>query len=282
MVNWLCNFFNCKKKDEEGSEMPHKPVKNTLTSEYRIWLPDAINVTKTLNKKMRTRGEFKDGFPKGIILHWDSGWSISKNISYNPFPKSNKNASSKALKSARHYALSCVDHGIAHGYNYLVMDLFGKVYQSSPLTRYGYHAGKSYWPELGYSVSSKLVGVEIKCPGNVKKLKSGNYITWFKQVWDKNYVRSVEKEANVQKGHYVMFTKEQEDAVIKLCCDLWLCSPIVHDKKLFKIKYILGHDSVAPGRKSDIGGSMSITIPEIQKKVREQLLSYGYKREDLE
>ena len=162
------------------------------------------------------------------------------------------------------------------------MDLLGKVYQSRPLTKWGYHAGKSHWTGLGYSVSSKLVGIEVKSPGKVRYLGSNKYKTWFGQVFDKSLVRTISKtEDNIEKGHYVMFTKEQEDSIVNLCCNLWMGSPKIDNKRVFKIKYILGHDSVSPSRKTDPGGSLSMTIPKLQEAVRKELIVMGFGDEDL-
>jgi len=38
---------------------------------------------------------------------------------------------------------------------------------------------------------------------------------------------------------------------------------------IFKLDFVLGHDEVAPSRKNDPGGSLSMTMPEFRKKLKE-------------
>lgn len=249
---------------------------------YKVWIDGAENVHESMNIKMRSRGEHDNGYPAGLTVHWDSGWALKKGMFWNPFPALQAGIFGDIEPYAKQKAVQCLKSGVKNGYLYLVMDVLGRNYQSRPLTKWGYHAGKSYHPDLGYSLSKHLVGVEIKSPGKVKKQSNGKYKTWFGQEFEEKFVRYVEKEDNRESGYYVMFTKEQEESLVDLCCKLWMGSPVVDGKRVFKIKYIVGHDTISPGRKSDPGGSLSMTIKDLQNYVRKELLGKGFSENELE
>lgn len=258
----------------QGEDIPATEV------DYRVWVPGAENVHETEGIKQKTRGEYMNGYPAGIIIHWDSGWTLDPKNYWNPFPALQRMTSSLE-KMARKKALETMKLGVSNGYLYMVMDVLGNVYQSRPLTKWGYHAGQSYYKTLGYSVSDKLCGIEVKSPGKVTK-KGNKFVTWFGQEFTEEFIRYSAGKDNVSEGHYVMFSKEQEIQLLDLCCKLWLHSPrLSGNRRVFRIDQILGHDSVAPGRKTDPGASLSFTIPEFQERVRNELIKLGYSKEEL-
>ena len=230
--------------------------------EYKVWIPFAENVHDTKNLKMRSRGEFADGYPEGIVIHWTSGWHLVRGLHINPFPMMNNKE--KLASSARKYALQTLSGGIKNGYNFLVMDVLGKIYQSRPLTKWGYHAGKSYWPGVGYSVSNKLVGVEMLNPSTAKR--SGNkFYTWFKYELPEILLRQTNK------GIFYHYSLEQEESLLKLCIWLYRNSPVVDGEKVFKIANVVGHAEVSPGRKSDPGDALSMSMAEFRSNLRTEL-----------
>jgi len=230
---------------------------------YKVWIPNAENIHKTENIKMRTRGEYDKGFPKGLVVHWTSGWMLPKKIFPDPFPRLNQ-GTSKLKKMARKYALRTAKGGTKNGYNFLIMDVLGNIYQSRPLTKWGFHAGKSYWSSVGHSVSNDFAGIEILNPGKLDRI-DGKFYTWFKQEIPKELVRvAQEGDGYVHNGFYCMYTREQEMALKTLCRQLLEMSP----HNIFKIDNIVGHDEVAPNRKSDPGGSLSMNMKEFRKSIR--------------
>ena len=109
-----------------------------------------------------------------------------------------------------------------------------------------YHAGKSEW-KGSTSISMLCAGMEI-C-GWGKDSKVGPY-------------RSSESKANIKKGKYQTYTEAQEKALINYC--LWQLD--VNPE--FSIDWIVGHDEIAPSRKSDPGASLSMTMPELRAKIK--------------
>lgn len=282
---WVRNLKPSVKDDQQRTvtddhvTAPAEPSPgHTPTNEvdYRVWIPGAENVHQTEGIKQKTRGEYADGYPQGIVIHWDAGWALDPGNYWNPFPRL-QTLTTSLDKMARKRAIGTMRLGEQNGHLYMAMDVLGRIYQSRPLTKWGYHAGKSFYPGLGYSVSNQLCGIEVKCPGKVTK-KGEKFVTWYGQEFDGTQVRWSDGKDNIAKGWYVMYSREQEDMLVDLCCKLWIHSPEIDGSKVFKIKYIVGHDSVSPGRKTDPGASLSVSITEFRELVKSELMKRGYQR----
>jgi hypothetical protein len=230
---------------------------------YRVWIPGAENIHETEDIRMKTRGEYTNGFPNGLVIHWTAGWMLNKGIFLKPYPFTNLSVQYK--KMARKYALSTARRGAKNGYNFLVMDVFGKVYQSRPLNKHGYHAGKSFWPSVGHSVSNDFAGVEVLNPGKLT-FKDGKYFTWYKQEIPNELVRYVTNKNYGVEGHFCKFTLEQEQGLITLAKDMIDMAPSEHT---FNIDDVVGHHEVSPDRKTDPGGSLSVNMDIFRKQIFE-------------
>lgn len=202
-----------------------------------IQYPEAI----VLEKKMKQRGQYKNGWPMGAVVHFTAGH--------------NKPGSAKSM----------IELGIKNGYTYLAIDSTGQVYQAHSIDRWGYHAGESAWPGIGKGVSDSLIGIEVCCGGKLTK-KGDKFFTWFDKEVPKEQVRySDGKHFQGSAGFYEMFTPKQELALIELLTWLKKSKPDV-----FKTQFILGHDMVSGkegigyDRKNDPGASLSIPIRELQ------------------
>jgi N-acetyl-anhydromuramyl-L-alanine amidase AmpD len=186
---------------------------------------------------MTTRGDFRKGHPEGLVVHFTAGWDRDE-------------------EDAR----STIAYGVSQGYAYWVISPGGRIYQTHPLNRWGYHAGKSTWPSLGSGVSQFLLGVEICCGGMLTpKGKS-----WFGKQYNDLEIREIKTtDHNRQAGKYAMFSQAQEASLELLC--LWLH---YNRPDVFKLDLILGHDETSPGRKNDPGGSLSMNMPEFRSYLK--------------
>jgi N-acetyl-anhydromuramyl-L-alanine amidase AmpD len=205
---------------------------------------------------MRTRGKYRDGFPKGLVVHFTAGRSRGGVL------RNRKTNAEQGQQSVRH----AVDKG---SYCYFVLDRDGNVYQNFPLDRWGYHAGKSSWKGLSGSVSDELVGIEIMNAGKMEEKKGDQYYAWFTGSKDTPFsekeVRHIEKDTeNQDKGTYQKYSEEQEEALLELVVWLKRTRP-----EVFNLDFVLGHDEVSPGRKNDPGGSLSMTMPDFRNKIKE-------------
>lgn len=216
-------------------EEPERPNQNELGKKL-LWYPRAEITTE----KMPTRGEYLNKYPIGAVVHYTSGRSLKGDSD----------------------AINTIRGGIRNGYCYFCISRDGSVFQSFPLNRWGYHAGTSSWPGLGTSLSSKLVGIEICCAGRLES----NGESWFGEKYPESEIRESKAEANIQAGKYHKYTEDQEKALIELLVWLKLNNP-----EVFKVEYILGHDSISAPRKSDPGGSLSMTIPQLQELIKSKV-----------
>ncbi len=201
-----------------------------------LWYPDAVVC------KMAARGNYEKNWPEGCVLHYTAG---------------------------RNNAVATMKSGAEQGHAYFCINREGVVHQGLPLNEWGSHAGQSAWPDLGVGVSSKLVGIEICSAGKVT-YEGPHFKTWYGEKVDASEVRTLtDKQDWGEDGNYQIFTPEQERAVLKLLD--WM-----HQQRpdVFKFEYVLSHHEVCqpPGRKADVGGSLSMPMP----KLRELLLGKGF------
>jgi len=208
--------------------------------EIELWYPD-----RTKNDiAMPTAGFYKGGYPKGAIVHFTAGHDSSEE---------------KAKETLK--------WGASQGYTFFVIGPSGRVYQNFPLDKWGHHAGSSNWVGIGSGVSQHLVGIEVACAGKLTTdLKS-----WFGKQYEKQECRIVGDNYECPAGIYKKFTKEQEQALVKLI--LWLKS---NNPKVFNLDFVLGHHEVAGvkgigyWRKNDPGGSLSMTMSDFREMLHKK------------
>lgn len=218
---------------QETTEEPvAEPVKIPVVGANLAWCPFAVKGTG-----MKVQGKYECGHPRGAVVHFTAGQCDTEQ-----------------------HAKDSLSWGIGEGYAFFVIGPTGVIYQSFPLTHWGHHAGSSSYEGLGSGLSKHLVGIEIACAGMVDNAGKA----WFGKRFSADRLRHSEKKANIQAGTYVMYTQEQEASLMKLLVWLYQNNPSV-----FEIKYIVGHDEIAPTRKNDPGASLSMTMPELRAKVME-------------
>lgn len=208
--------------------IPSEPAK---IGEKLMWYPKAKIV-----KGMRAAGNYQHGYPQGAVVHFTAGRDESEQA-----------------------ALDSLNWGAGEGYAFFVIGPTGQVYQSIPLNQWNSHCGQSSWPGLGTKLSNKLVGIEIANAG----LLDSNNKAWFGKVYSSDQVRTVSKADYGVSGKFKKYTKEQEIALFELL--KWL-----HDNnpEVFNYDYVLGHMEVAPDRKTDPGGSLSVNMKTLRQALK--------------
>lgn len=182
---------------------------------------------------VKTHGQYrtKTGEAEGLVVHFTAG----------------RYDADATLKYLSRQGLGC-----------MVMDQFGNIimapnqYENPKLV--AYHAGKSSWKGKT-SVSYYFAGMEICCAG----LLDSKGKAWYGEQIQAADVRKVEKKDNVAAGLYHKFLPAQEKALMDYCLMQLRLNP------MFKIENVVGHDEVSPGRKTDPGGSLSMTMPEFRE-----------------
>jgi hypothetical protein len=237
LIQWLKDLF-AKDKDRPSLQVVESPLKFDSKKPLKLLrVPFAVH---DKGGEMKTAGYYRKGYPEGAVVHFTAG-----------------RHGTGAISTAR-----------KNGYCYFLIDQDGTIYQNFDLNRWGSHAGQSKWPSLGESVSKYLVGIEITSGGKLKKQTDGQYKTWFDVTIPTEKVRCSDGKDNIEKGCYEKFTDKQEESLISLLSWLYKNNPDV-----FKLDLVLGHDSVCypKGRKNDPGGSLSMTIPELQHLLKIKL-----------
>lgn len=243
LLKKLWAWLKAGKKVEVPVEKPVEVPKQNppAKADKLLWVPWAIQP----KRKMPTSWEYANGYPVGAIIHFTAGRDKTEED-----------------------ALGSYDWGCDQGYTFFVIGPTGKLYQGFPLNRGGSHAGTSSYPGLGTSVSSKLVGIEV-C--NVGKLDD-NGKSWFGVRYPESEIRTLTDESwDCPAGKYKKCTPEQEASLIKLL--KWLKE---NNPSVFNYDYVLAHSEVAGKktlgywRKPDIGGSFSMSIADLRKKLKEK------------
>lgn len=207
------------------------------------WFPEAIIPTQ----RMHTMGTYREGYPEGAIIHYTAGRS----------------------KKGVPDAIEAINEGIRNNYTYLAIASGGEVIQAHPIHEWGYHAGSSYWPGLGKSLSSRLIGIEVCNAGILTPKEDGFYYSWYGERFKEDEVRLVDKEHGCAPGYYHRFTLAQEQALWALIVFLKENDP----KGRFKFENVLGHHEVCRRsdgtyRKLDPGGSFSIGMDLLRSALK--------------
>lgn len=195
-----------------------------------VFYPEAIYIPSLPH--MPTQGNYKKGFPEGLVVHYTAG-------------------------DQRQGGESAVKQAIDSGYAYFFIDGSGHVYQQFDLSRHGYHAGVSQCPVTKRNyVSRYYLGVEIACGGRL----TNDGKTWFGKRVPPSETRTADYTYGVS-GVYQIFTWQQERSLLELC--VWLCLKGINPE------LILGHYEVSPNRKEDPSASLSVPMPLWREKVKE-------------
>ncbi|MBX2842249.1 MAG: N-acetylmuramoyl-L-alanine amidase [Flammeovirgaceae bacterium] len=171
----------------------------------------------SFEKTPNVSGEFKDGFPNTIILHYTAGASLESSVVWLKNPKAKASA-------------------------HLVVCKTGKIVQLAPFNIRTWHAGKSEWKGRK-RLNNSSIGIEIDNAGLLEKRVDGYYTNFGKKVADKDIVLAKHKHQEEVKA-WEAFTPEQVAAVEMICFVLM---------QQYNIKEILGHEDISPRRKIDPG-----------------------------
>lgn len=222
----------CSRVKETVSKVKPEPVRIGPNEPGNIWYP----LADLSQPSLKTQGKYKYGYPEGAIVHFTAGGS----------------------------ALSSLNYGRKQKYCFFMIDFDGTVYQSFPLNRWGYHGGPSKCPVTRRtSVSKYYVGIEVACAGKLTKLADGLYKPWFDAEYSEDQVRFAEWAH--EPGYYHKYTKEQEKALTDLL--IWLKN---NNPDKFSLDLVFGHDEVAPTRKNDPGGSLSMSMKSYRALLNER------------
>lgn len=157
--------------------------------------------------------------PDSIIIHYTAGDSTDVAV---------KTLKNPAVKASAH----------------LVVGMDGEIVQLAPLNIVTWHAGQSeYKGRVGFNKYS--IGIEISNPGYLMKQPDGSFLTWYNKKVDPSLVVEAPHRNKVTTAKYWhKYPEHQINRVFEICEAI--CAA-------YDIQMILGHEEIAPGRKTDPG-----------------------------
>lgn len=207
-------------------------------------MSNVIPFAKQSQVRMKTRGTYAGGWPKGAVVHYTAG--------------------SDSAGSAQ----ATINGGIKDGYTYLCIDSDGTLIQAHPVDQWGYHAGQSAWKGYWGGLNDEAIGIEICSPGLLTMGKDHQLRTYYGKVIDQANARYVtQAQWGCPTGWYEKFSEAQETTLLKVLRWLKANDPT---GKTFKYENVVGHHECAGlkglgfWRKSDPGGSLSVPMDQLR------------------
>lgn len=140
------------------------------------------------------------------------------------------------------HAVNWLANPTAKASAHLVISRSGQITQLVPFDTVAWHAGKSEWKGLN-GMNNFSIGIELDNAGVLTKIGT-TWQAWFgTKVPNEQVLEAIHKNESVMRG-WQMYTPEQ------LFVALEVASLLV---QTYKLEDIIGHDDIAPGRKSDPG-----------------------------
>jgi N-acetylmuramoyl-L-alanine amidase len=161
---------------------------------------------------------FANGLPDAVVIHFTAGASLESSV---------RTLSSPDSKASAH----------------VVVGRDGTIVQLVPFDVVAWHAGAS---SLGNrsGLNKFSIGIEIDNAGRLTQTASGDFMTWFgRRIAREDAVQGVHRNESTPSWWHV-FTEQQIERVSELVTLLINTYPIA---------IVVGHEEIAPGRKSDPG-----------------------------
>ncbi len=182
--------------------------------------------------------KFKSSLPDTVIIHYTAG--------------------SDALSSANFLCQPKVEAS-AH----VVISRDGKIYQLVPFDTIAWHAGHSqFGSRTAYNQYS--IGIELDNAGQLQPVGT-EYQAWFGKKYLPSEVMKAIHRNQTEPAFWHVYTQEQIDTCQRLCELL---------KETYGILYIMGHEEISPGRKTDPGPAFPLD------PMRAQVLSANRKDQE--
>lgn len=164
----------------------------------------------------------------------------------------------KPLGVVVHYTVSksldgTVDFFLKNGVDiHFVIGKQGEVVQMVPCNHRADHAGISEWRGLKY-LNNYFLGIEVVSLGPLKKLND-KFVDGYNQA----YKGTPRDKLLLGNRYWDAFTEKQEKSLVDLI--KWML-----ETYKFPVENIVGHYEVAPNRKIDPGGSLSVSMEDFRK-----------------
>lgn len=162
-------------------------------------------------------GKFTAGYPDSIIIHYTAGRSAESSVNTLCNPKTKASA-------------------------HLVIGRDNSITQLVSFDTIAWHAGRSsYKGRVGFNKYS--IGIEIDNAGRLEK-SGDKYVSWFKKKYELDDVVEAVHRNESASSFWHAYTEDQV-AIVSDICELLIDT--------YQITSILGHEEIAPKRKTDPG-----------------------------
>lgn len=176
-------------------------------------------------------GNFDDNQPDMLVMHYTGGSSLDGAVTH--------------LKNPRVLASA-----------HLVLGRDGRIVQLIPFTKKAWHAGKSqYMNRVG--INHYSIGIEMDNAGPLRKTGNG-FVSDFGHSYPDTEVILATHRNESEARYWHMYSEAQIRCAYELC-ELFI--------ETYPIQYLVGHEEVAPKRKTDPGPAFPLD------KFRDQLLN---------
>lgn len=155
--------------------------------------------------------------PTCLVLHYTAGRSLDSSVAHFMSP---------AAQASAH----------------LVVGRDGRIVQMAPFNRAAWHAGRSVWKGV-QGLNQHSIGIEMDNAGRLVRSGDG-YRSWFQGVYPAADVVIARHRNEQAEACWHAFTGEQIETVLGITTLLM---------REYQLKEVLGHDDIAPLRKSDPG-----------------------------
>jgi N-acetylmuramoyl-L-alanine amidase len=155
--------------------------------------------------------------PEYLIMHYTAGRSAKSSVNWLINPKAKASA-------------------------HLVIGADGSITQLVAFNRKAWHAGRSQWAGRP-GVNNFSIGIELDNPGVLTRRGGGWFTTWGDPVDDNNVIEAIHKNGGELRGWHA-YNADLLEAAVSVANLL-----VQH----YNLKDVLGHEDVAPARKTDPG-----------------------------
>lgn len=133
---------------------------------------------------------------------------------------------------------------------HVVLGRDGKVMQVVPFNKKAWHAGRSIWRGVP-NCNDYSIGIEVDNWGKLVKTADGKLRSWTKQEVPASSAALLTHKHEKTPYYWELYNEEQMQALKELVQTIIAKYP--------SIKEVVGHEDIAPGRKTDPGPAMDMS-----------------------
>ncbi len=156
--------------------------------------------------------------PVFLVMHYTAGTTLDGAVSWFKNPEA---------KASAHF----------------VIDRDGGVIQLVELNRCAWHAGKSTWGNI-QSLNRYSIGIELVNAGKLQRRADGKWVNWANTVIPDEQVSEAKHKNEAAPAGWHIYPEPQLNTAIRVAQCL---------NSLHNFQDVLGHDDIAPQRKTDPG-----------------------------